>query len=71
MFNNDPSIQQQQHEMQLEKTYPSGAEEWCCPICGRRFLMHLQPQFNMIVLEAGDEAVSHIGSTGGLRIGKS
>jgi hypothetical protein len=33
--------------------------------------MHLRPQFNIIVLEAGDELASHFGGKGGLRIGKS
>lgn len=64
----------QQHEMCLEKTHPSGAEEWLCPICGRRFLMHLQPKtqkLDIFVLETGDQFVSHVGSKGGLRIGKS
>lgn len=58
----------QQHEMRLEKTHPSGAEEWCCPTCGRRFLMDLQPQLNIMILEAGDELVGHFGSKGGLQI---
>lgn len=57
--------------MQLEKTYPSGAEEWSCPACGRRFMLHVKPQLNILVLEAGDELVNHFGSKGGLRIGKS
>lgn len=63
-------IYSQQHEMRLEKTYSSGAEEWFCPMCGRRFMMRVQPQFNIMILEAGDELVSHVGSKGGLRIGK-
>ncbi|MBI1880747.1 MAG: hypothetical protein HYR94_21430 [Chloroflexi bacterium] len=64
----------QQHEMHLEKTHPSGAEEWCCPMCGRRFLMHWQSEhqkLDLLVLKAGDELVSHFGSKGGLRIGKA
>ena len=60
----------QQHEMRLEKTFPSGAEEWYCPACGRRFMLHTRPQLNIMVLEAGDELVSHVGSKGGLQIGK-
>ena len=59
----------QQHEMQLEATHPSGAEEWSCPACGRRFLMQWPPAYNMIVLEAGDQYALHSGSKGGLRIG--
>ena len=64
----------QQHEMYLETTHPSGAQEWLCPTCGRRFLMHFQPKYerlDMMVLEAGDELVSHSGSLSGLHITKS
>lgn len=68
MLNNDPSIRQQQHQMQLEKTHPSGAQEWVCPTCARRFLMQLQPELNTIVLEAGNEHVRHVGSTDGLQL---
>ncbi len=60
------------HEMQLEKVHPSSAEEWFCPMCGRRFLMRWQPEcerLDILVLEAGDEQASHVGSTGGLRVG--
>ncbi len=58
-----------QHEMQLETTYPSGVQEWFCPTCDRRFVMRMPPNFNRIMLDVGDETVSHSGSTGGLRIG--
>lgn len=62
-------VEQQQHEMRLGATYASGAEEWYCPTCGRRFLMQWPPAYQMIVLEAGDEYASHSGSKGGLHIG--
>ncbi len=58
-----------QHQMELEATYPSGAEEWYCPTCGRRFIMQWTPTYNMIVIEPGDERASHSGSTGGLQMG--
>ena len=58
----------QQHEMILENTYPSGADEWYCPTCGRRFVMQWPPAYKKIVLEPGDEQVSHSGGKGGLRI---
>ena len=64
----------QQHEMRLETTHPSGAQEWVCPTCGRRFLMHFRPEYerlDMMVLEAGDELASHTGSQFGLHINKS
>jgi hypothetical protein len=59
---------QQQHEMQLEKTHPSGAEEWFCPTCGRRFVVKWQPAFERVILEVGDQHAAHSGSKGGLRL---
>ncbi len=58
--------------MRLEKVHPSNAEEWFCPTCGRRFLMRWQSEcerLDILVLEAGDEHASHVGSTGGLKVG--
>jgi hypothetical protein len=59
---------QEQHEMELEATHPSGAEEWFCPTCGRRFLMRWEP-FERVIMEPGDEYAAHTGSKGGLLIG--
>jgi hypothetical protein len=64
---------QEQHEMQLEKVHPSGAEEWFCPTCGRRFLMHWKPEqekLDLDVIISGDLQVSHVGSKDGFRITK-
>lgn len=47
------------HEMVLEKTHASGAEEWFCPTCGRRFLMSWSPNYSRVVLEPGDESAVH------------
>lgn len=58
----------QPHEMQLVRTHASGAEEWFCPTCGRRFLMHWPPTYKKIVLEAGDEYAAHVGGKGGVRM---
>jgi hypothetical protein len=58
----------QQHQMHLEKTHPSGAEEWYCPACGRRFLMQWPPKYKKIVMAAGDEYAIHSGGKGGLQI---
>lgn len=58
--------EQQTHQMHLEKTYPSGAEEWACPICGRRFLMQWPPAYSRTILEPGDEYALHSGSKGEL-----
>lgn len=62
---------QQKHEMILGITHPSGAEEWHCPVCGRRLLISWEPNFKKTILEAGDEFSIHSGGKGGLRIGAS
>ena len=54
-------MNQQLHEMVLEKTHPSGAEEWSCPICGRRMTITWHP-WRKVVLEPGDVFVAHTGS---------
>ena len=56
--------EQEHHEMHLEMTYPSGAEEWQCPVCNRRFLMQWPPAYRKIVLEPGDEYAFHSGNKG-------
>ena len=68
MFNTSPPPSQEQHDMQLVITHPSGAEEWHCPTCGRRFLMQWPPNYEKIILEAGDEIAIHTGGKGGLRL---
>jgi DNA-directed RNA polymerase subunit RPC12/RpoP len=60
---------QEQHEMVLEKTHLSGAEEWHCPVCGRRMLVNWKPKFKKIVLEIGDDYAIHSGGKGGLQVG--
>lgn len=61
--------EQQQHEMVLEITHPSGMQGWYCPTCGRRILLLVPPNNEMVVVEQGDLYATHSGSTGGLRIG--
>lgn len=63
-------MNQEQHEMILDKTHPSGVDEWYCPSCGRRLLLDYAPKFKKTVLEAGDEYAVHSGGKGGLRIGR-
>jgi hypothetical protein len=58
----------EKHEMRLEKTHTSGAEEWYCPECGRRFLMQWPPAYKKIVLEPGDDYALHVGGKGGLGV---
>jgi hypothetical protein len=59
----------QQHEMILEKTHPSGEDEWYCPTCGRRMLMDYGPRLRKVILQAGDESAIHSGGKGGVKIG--
>jgi hypothetical protein len=60
---------QQRHEMILEGTQPSGADEWSCPICGRRLVMRPPPNYQKVVLEPGDESAVHVGGKGGIEVG--
>lgn len=54
--------EQEHHAMVIAETYPSGAEEWYCPICGYRFLMQWPPQYKKIIIHAGDPNAIHTGS---------
>jgi len=56
------------HEMVLETTDPSGAEEWYCPTCGRRMTITWRP-WKKVILEDGDIYAAHGGSKGILKIG--
>ena len=60
----------QAHQMKLNRTFSTGAEEWSCPTCGRRLVMQWTPRYKKIVLEAGEEHVAHTGGKGGLAMGK-
>lgn len=50
---------QEHHAMVIAEAYPSGAEEWYCPICGYRFLMQWPPHFKKIILAEGDQTAIH------------
>jgi hypothetical protein len=54
--------------MQLVTKHSDGADEWHCPMCGRRFMMHWPPEYRRVILEPGDESAIHSGGTGGLSI---
>lgn len=56
------------HAMILQDTHASGAEEWYCPQCGRRFIMQWPPNYKRVILEAGDEYAYHTASKGGLHM---
>lgn len=58
--------EQPRHEMILGITHPSGAEEWYCPTCGRRFTIQWPPEYKKIILNAGDELAIHTGGKGGV-----
>ncbi len=62
-FNNTHT---QEHTMLLVTTHDTGAEEWYCPTCGRRFLMNWPPDYKKIILERGDETATHSGGKGGI-----
>jgi hypothetical protein len=53
--------EQPRHEMQLDLVHPSGAEEWACLECGRRFVAQWEPKFRRVILEYGDEITIHTG----------
>lgn len=57
------------HQMELLRTDETGAEEWHCPTCGRRFLMRWPPAYEKTVLVPGDVYATHTGAKGGLRMG--
>lgn len=56
------------HQMELAVTHPTGDEEWFCPTCGRRFLMHWPPAYKKVILEPGDEFAIHSGNKGGVHL---
>jgi hypothetical protein len=64
----NPEHQNAEHDMQLVTTDSTGAEEWYCPTCGRRFLLRWPPNYEKVVLEPGDEQAIHNGSKGGLKL---
>ena len=56
---NEYPMNEECHEMILNKTHISGIEEWYCPTCGRRFLMQWPPAYRTIVVEGGDKDKRH------------
>ena len=62
-------MENQHHEMVLEMTHASGMQGWYCPTCGRRILLMVPPNNEMVIVEPGDQYASHSGNIGGFRIG--
>ncbi len=58
-----------QHQMVVKNTFPSGAQEWYCPTCGRHFIIQWPPNYKRIILDEGDEQAAHAGGTDGLVMG--
>jgi hypothetical protein len=50
------------HRMRRTERWATGAEEWWCPTCGRRLLLHWPPNYRKLVLDPGDEAAAHTGA---------
>ena len=62
----------ERHEMQLQRSIPSGAQEWSCTTCKRRVVIeHAVTRVKIIALERGDERAIHSTSSGGLRVAAS
>jgi hypothetical protein len=59
------------HEMTLVTEHESGAQEWCCHDCGRRFVMTWQPEYSKVVLESGNEFAMHRGAKGDMAMGSA
>lgn len=61
----------ERHEMQLKRTFPSGAQEWLCPECRRWMVLHHDGErgkAKIVVLEAGNALAGHFGGTQGVSI---
>jgi hypothetical protein len=54
----------QNHEILVAKRYPTGAEEWYCPTCGRHYIVRWTPEYQCMVLNEGDEKSIHNMSRG-------
>jgi hypothetical protein len=46
--------------MELIQRYKTGAEDWYCPTCHRRFIIQWPPNYKKIVMETGNEYAFHI-----------
>jgi hypothetical protein len=56
------------HRMTRTQELEHGTDEWSCTQCARRLLLRRPPEFDKVVLERGDETVTHFGGTAGIQI---
>jgi hypothetical protein len=57
-------MEEQNHIILKTRTYSSGAQEWYCPTCGRRFIVQWKPEYQRVILEVGDDCAIHNTGTG-------
>lgn len=57
------------HRMELRETFEDGSQDWHCPICGRRFIMHWPPNYHREIIDEGNADAVHTGGTGGVCMG--
>jgi hypothetical protein len=57
-------MEEKNHIILMTRTYGSGAQEWYCPICGRRFIVQWKPEYQRVILELGDDSAIHNTGTG-------
>ncbi len=62
-------MNEERHEMHRVQQFNTGAEEWECHECGRRFIILLEPNFQKVILEQGDENVIHFGGSAEISMG--
>jgi hypothetical protein len=50
---------EEHHGMIKVQTFSTGAEEWWCPICGRKFIVTWPPAYKRIITVQGNTEVTH------------
>lgn len=59
------------HQMELKEVYADGSQDWHCPLCGRRFILHWPPNYHREVIIEGDIEAVHTAGTGGVQMGET
>ena len=57
----------EQHQMELELTYPTGAEKWRCPACECSFILQWVP-YRKVILEHGDRYANQSAKHGPIEV---